>query len=78
MRVGVPAIEVADQREPYPVALTEARLVTLTGVGGVGKTRLAIRAAREMADAAGAGCVSCASTGVNGDNSAAVENNMER
>ncbi|MEX0173049.1 ATP-binding protein [Streptomyces sp. LMG1-1-1.1] len=36
--------------ERISVALTEHRLVTVTGVGGVGKTRLALRAAHRVAD----------------------------
>ncbi|MBK3575178.1 hypothetical protein JHN63_15425 [Streptomyces sp. MBT65] len=37
--------------DPYPVVGPAARLVSVVGVGGVGKTRLALRAAAEVRDA---------------------------
>lgn len=45
------AVEVADIRE----LVARSRLVTLVGPGGVGKTRLALRAAGELLDGSGGG-----------------------
>ncbi|MEU5217187.1 regulator [Streptomyces sp. NPDC020807] len=39
-----------EELEHVSAALTEHRLVTVTGVGGVGKTRFALRAARHVAE----------------------------
>ena len=45
------------ERATVLAALGEARLVTLVGPGGVGKTRLAVEAAREAASSFPSGCV---------------------
>jgi len=45
-----PLIGRAGERTAVHAALAASRLVTLTGVGGVGKTRLAVQVAREAAD----------------------------
>jgi predicted ATPase len=39
-----------EQLAAVELAVTESRLVTLTGVGGTGKTRLAVESARRLAD----------------------------
>jgi len=49
---STPLIGRTAERAAVHAALAAARLVTLTGVGGIGKTCLALRAAREAADAA--------------------------
>ena len=59
--VGLPArwtsfVGREGERATVLAALGEARLVTLVGPGGVGKTRLAVEAAREAASSFPSGC----------------------
>ena len=49
----------ARELQQTAAALGEARVVTLTGVGGVGKTRLAVQAARQLAPRFGDGAWLC-------------------
>ncbi|MEU3274850.1 BTAD domain-containing putative transcriptional regulator [Saccharomonospora sp. NPDC006951] len=51
-----PLIGRRDESDRIAALLAEARLVTLTGIGGVGKTRLALHVAREQAPRFERGC----------------------
>jgi predicted ATPase/DNA-binding SARP family transcriptional activator len=46
-----------DELEEVRTALEKTRLVTLVGMGGVGKSRLAVEAARRMCDGMANGCI---------------------